>query len=216
MASTDAELGLKVRDYLIEKGVESPIKDEQFSPEEKIKQIESKWADIINILGYDINDESLMESPKRISKMMVKELFKGTRYVDFPKCTSFTTKSDSIVLVKDIQVMSTCEHHFVTIDGLASVAYIPKNVTIGLSKLNRIVDFFSRRPQVQERLTEQIFYALEYILETSDIAVFMDATHYCVKARGVRDQESKTTTSKLGGVFREEGVVRNELFQLLK
>jgi len=121
---------------------------------------------------------------------------------------------DSMVIQKDITFHSLCEHHFVNFNGMAQVAYIPKDKVIGLSKLNRVVNFFARRPQVQERLNEQIYYALQYVLGTDDIAVLMDAEHLCVKSRGIGDQQSGMTTSKLGGAFFEDGRLRNEFMQL--
>ena len=118
-------------------------------------------------------------------------------------------------MVRDIKVISNCEHHFVTIDGFAHVAYMPKEKVLGLSKINRVVDYFCRRPQVQERLTHQIFHSLAHILGTEDIAVVIDATHYCVKARGVEDSSSHTFTSKLGGIFKSNPSTRAEFFALL-
>tara|TARA_Y100000385_G_C12629068_1_gene440439 strand:+ start:87 stop:473 length:387 start_codon:yes stop_codon:yes gene_type:complete len=123
-------------------------------------------------------------------------------------------KYDQMVIQKDITFHSLCEHHFVNFNGMAQVAYIPKDKVVGLSKLNRIVNFFARRPQVQERLNEQIYYALQYVLGTDDIAVLMDAEHLCVKSRGIGDQQSGMTTSKLGGAFFEDGRLRNEFMQL--
>jgi GTP cyclohydrolase I len=123
---------------------------------------------------------------------------------------------DEMVLVRDINVQSNCEHHLVVIDGLCDIAYIPKDKVLGLSKLNRIVEFFAKRPQIQERLTEQIYYALNFILETEDIAVKMKATHYCVKSRGIQDTTSYTITSKIGGVFKTEPEARNEFLTLTK
>ena len=125
-------------------------------------------------------------------------------------------KYDEMVLVRDINVQSNCEHHFVIIDGLCDIAYIPKEKVLGLSKLNRIVEFFSKRPQIQERLTEQIFYALACILETENIAVKIKANHFCVKSRGIQDSNSYTITSKIGGVFKTETSARNEFLTLTK
>lgn len=119
-----------------------------------------------------------------------------------------------MVVEKGINVQSNCEHHFVVIDGLATVAYIPKNVVLGLSKINRVVEYFSKRPQVQERLTEQVYHALQYILGTDDIAVKIDAQHFCVKSRGVEDVGSRTLTSKLGGIFKEDAACRAEFMSL--
>ena len=148
--------------------------------------------------------------------MYVDELCLGMDYNRFPACTVFDNKMgyDQMVLQKDITFHSLCEHHFVNFHGLAQVGYIPNGKVIGLSKLNRIVNFFARRPQVQERLNEQIFYALEYILDTSDIAVLMQAEHLCVKSRGINDQNSGMTTSKLGARFFDVSKLRSEFMTL--
>ncbi len=140
-----------------------------------------------------------METPHRIAKMYVDEIFSGLDYANFPKITLIENKMkvDEMVTVRDITLTSTCEHHFVTIDGKATVAYIPKDSVIGLSKINRIVQFFAQRPQVQERLTQQILIALQTLLGTNNVAVSIDAVHYCVKARGIRDATSATTTTLL-------------------
>ncbi len=166
-------------------------------------------------LGLNMHDDSLKDTPKRVAKMYVKEIFNGLDYSNFPKCTTVENKMkyDEMVCVDKINVQSNCEHHFVIIDGLAKVAYIPNEKVLGLSKINRIVEFFSKRPQIQERLTEQIHHALVFILGTEDVAVQIKATHFCVKARGVEDTSSLTTTSKLGGMFRRNEV-RNEFFNL--
>lgn len=163
-------------------------------------------------LGLDLADDSLMDTPRRVSKMFVDEIFYGLDYANFPKITTVENKMqyDEMLIIKGCQVSSTCEHHFVVIDGLAKIAYIPKDKVIGLSKINRIVKFFSKRPQIQERLTEQIFAALQFILKTDSIAVEIDATHFCVKSRGVEDSGSSTVTRKLGGVFMSKPEVRNE------
>ena len=134
------------------------------------------------------------------------------------KCTTIENKMqyDEMVLERDISVMSSCEHHFVTIDGVAHVAYIPDKLVLGLSKMNRIVEYFARRPQVQERLTEQVYHALSFILETEDVAVVIDAEHFCVKSRGVEDSHSSTLTSKLGGKFKSEDSLRAEFMHLIR
>ena len=159
-----------------------------------------------------------METPTRLAKMYVDELYWGLDYNNFPKCTAIENKMgyDEMVLEKNVTVLSTCEHHFVTIDGLAAIAYIPNKKVIGLSKLNRIVEFFSKRPQVQERLTEQIYHTLTYILGTEDVAVVIDAVHFCVRSRGVRDYNSSTITSKLGGRFKSNPALRAEFLSLSK
>ena len=171
----------------------------------------------MEVLELDLKNDSLQGTPDRVAKMFIDEMFYGLNYDNFPKCTAVenTMKYDEMVVVDRISMSSACEHHFVVIDGFASVAYIPKNKVIGLSKINRIVDFFAKRPQIQERLTEQIYYALNYILETEDIAVKIKAVHYCVKARGVKDVTSSTTTTKIGGVFKESEA-RNEFLNLIK
>jgi GTP cyclohydrolase I len=170
----------------------------------------------MEILGLDLTDDSLMETPNRVSKMYVNEIFWGLDYENFPKCTAVDNKMkyDEMVVEKDITVMSNCEHHFVIIDGLATVAYLPNKKVLGLSKMNRIVEFFAKRPQIQERLTNQIAAALQFILETEDVAVTINASHYCVKARGVEDYNSSTITSFLGGKFRTDTLVRSEFLAL--
>ena len=144
--------------------------------------------------------------------MYVNEIFGGLDYRNFPKLTVIENKMkvDEMVKVREISLSSTCEHHFVTIDGMATVAYIPRKNVIGLSKINRMVRFFAQRPQVQERLTEQVLVALQTLLETNDVAVSMTAVHFCVKARGVMDATSETTTTALGGVFKTQPDTRRE------
>ena len=166
-------------------------------------------------LGLDLRDDSLMETPHRIAKMYVDEIFGGLNYANFPKISVIENKMnvEEMVKVDDISVVSTCEHHFVTIDGASRVAYIPGNKIIGLSKINRIVRFFAQRPQVQERLTQQVLVALQTLLETDDVAVTIDATHYCVKSRGVMDANSATQTTALGGQFKEDPRTRAEFLR---
>ncbi len=166
----------------------------------------------MEILGLDLRDDSLEKTPYRIAKMYVDEIFSGLDYENFPKITVIENKMhvDEMVKVKNITMTSTCEHHFVTIDGYAKVAYMPNSKIIGLSKINRIVKFFARRPQVQERLTRQILIALQTLLETENVAVSITATHYCVKARGVEDPTSATTTTALGGFFKKNPASRHE------
>ena len=144
--------------------------------------------------------------------MFVDEIFSGLDYANFPRLSLIDNKlgGSEMVKVSDIALTSTCEHHFVTIDGVARVAYVPGSRIIGLSKLNRIVRFFSQRPQIQERLTRQVFVALQTVLDTDDVAVAIDAMHYCVKLRGVMDAGSRTSTSALGGCFKDDSQVRAE------
>ena len=216
----DAELGYKIEEYLREKGVNTPtVLDSLLKKDEfKIKRIEKHFDAIMTTLGLDLGDDSLMDTPKRVAKMYVNEIFWGLRPENFPKCTVIENKMgyDEMVIEKDITMMSNCEHHFVTIDGKAHVAYIPKGKVLGLSKLNRIVEYFSRRPQVQERIAEQVYHALSFILGTEDVAVVIEGTHYCVKSRGVEDHSSSTLTAKLGGCFKSEPDCRAEFMSLIK
>lgn len=201
-----------VRDALIELGLETPLIANGLSRDEKYLRIKEAMADVAATLGLDLNDDSLRETPHRIAKMYVDEIFSGLDYSNFPKITVIENKMgvDEMVRVSDIDLTSTCEHHFITIDGTASVAYIPKNKIIGLSKINRLVRFFGQRPQVQERLTRQVLVALQTLLETDNVAVSINASHYCVKARGVMDGNSKTQTTALGGIFKSDAKTRAE------
>jgi len=211
---TDKHLGKQVNEHLLKVGVETPMNKTGLHMDSPVI-IERKFREIMEALGLDMNDDSLRDTPERVAKMYVYEIFNGLQYSNFPKCTTVENKMkyDEMVCVDKINVQSNCEHHFVIIDGFAKVAYIPKEKVLGLSKINRVVEFFSKRPQIQERLTEQIFHALSFILDTNDIAVQIKATHYCVKSRGVTDTNSDTTTSKLGGVFKD-ATVRNEFLNL--
>lgn len=216
----DPDLGYKVEEYLKSKGVATPTNIDMLlvKDESKIKKIEKHFAAIMDVLGLDRADDSLEETPKRVAKMYVNEIFWGLKPENFPKCTVIENKMgyDEMVIEKDVTLMSNCEHHFVTIDGKAHVAYIPKGKVLGLSKLNRIVEYFARRPQVQERIAEQVFHALVYILETEDVAVVIEGVHYCVKSRGVEDHSSYTMTAKLGGCFKTEPDCRAEFMSLIK
>lgn len=201
-----------VRDTLIEHGLETPMIETGLTAEQKYSRIRGLMSDVIETLGLDLKDDSLAETPHRIAKMYVHEIFSGLDYRHFPKLSLIKNKmgADEMVKIREIDLTSTCEHHFVTIDGVAKVAYIPGDKIIGLSKINRIVRFFAQRPQVQERLTRQILVALQALLGTDDVAVSIDATHYCVKSRGVMDSNSQTSTTALGGCFRENIHTRAE------
>jgi GTP cyclohydrolase I len=214
---TDPELGRQVHEYLVKMGVETPTIPSLIDRKEKIDIIEKNFKDIMETLGLDLSDDSLIETPKRVAKMYVNEIFWGLDYEAFPKCTTVDNKMkyDEMVVERNVNVQSNCEHHFVVIDGLATVAYIPKQKVLGLSKINRIVEYFSKRPQIQERLTEQVYYALQYILDTDNIAVVIDAQHYCVKSRGVEDTGSSTITSKLGGCFKTDPAARAEFMNIV-
>ncbi len=215
---TDPELGKQVHEHLVKMGVETPIKKRNLDRKEQIDIIEGNFAEIMRALGLDLSDDSLIETPKRVAKMYVNEIFWGLDYDAFPKCTTVDNKMkyNEMVVERNVNVQSNCEHHFVVIDGLATVAYVPKDKVLGLSKINRIVEYFSKRPQIQERLTEQIFHTLQFILGTEDVAVMIDAEHYCVKSRGVEDTGSSTVTSRLGGGFKSDPAVRNEFYQLAR
>jgi GTP cyclohydrolase I len=199
-------------------GVETPSVPNDLDRKDKISLIETNFKRIMEVLGLDLSDDSLAETPNRVAKMMVNEIFWGLDYEAFPKCTTVDNKMryDEMVIERNINVQSNCEHHFVIIDGLATVAYIPKDRVLGLSKINRIVEYFSKRPQIQERLTEQVYYALQYILGTDNVAVVINAQHYCVRSRGVEDTGSSTMTSKLGGCFKTDPSVRAEFMSLVK
>jgi GTP cyclohydrolase I len=212
---TDAALrpeAIAVRDALVARGLETPFADNGLCGDEKRQRIEAHFREIMLLLGLDLKDDSLEGTPRRVAKLFVNEIFSGLDYRNFPRLTVVENKMacDEMVRVDGIALSSTCEHHFVTIDGQATVAYIPKRHVIGLSKINRIVAFFGQRPQIQERLTEQVLVALQTLLATDDVAVSMTAVHYCVRARGVRDSNSATTTTALGGAFKQNPETRRE------
>lgn len=213
---TNPELGREVEAHLKKLGINTPMVDSKLTDEEKRTIIEANFQSIMETLGLDLTDDSLIDSPRRVAKMYVDEVFYGLDPENFPKCTTIDNKMnyDEMVIEKNINVQSNCEHHFVIIDGTAAIAYIPKEKVIGLSKMNRIVEYFAKRPQVQERLTEQVYHALSYILGTEDIAVLIKATHFCVKSRGVEDINSETITSKVGGVFKSPEA-RSEFLKLI-
>jgi GTP cyclohydrolase I len=215
---TDPELGQKIHEHLVKMGVETPTKDSALDRKEKIEVIEAHFNGIMRALGLDLEDDSLMDTPKRVAKMYVNEIFWGLDYDAFPKCTTVANKMnyDEMVVERNVNVQSNCEHHFVIIDGLATVAYVPNEKVLGLSKINRIVEYFAKRPQIQERLTEQVFHALCFILETDNVAVMIDAQHYCVKSRGVEDTGSSTVTTKLGGGFKTDAAARAEFLSIAR
>ena len=205
--STDAA---NVRDALLAKGIETPMIDPAQHKDARRAGIAAHMRQVMELIGLDLRDDSLEETPNRLAKMFIDEIFSGMDYANFPKMTKIKNqmKVSEMVQVNDITL--TCEHHFVTIDGSVAVAYYPKDWVIGLSKINRIVAFFAQRPQVQERLTEQLLTAFQTILETDDVAVYVKATHFCVKARGVKDTHSYTVTSAYGGVFLNDRDTRKE------
>ena len=215
---TDPVLGQAVHEHLVKVGVETPVTDNGLSRTEKIDKIENNFNQIMDTLGLDLTDDSLIDTPKRVAKMYVNEIFWGLDYDAFPKATVVANKMqyDEMVVERNINVQSNCEHHFVIIDGLATVAYVPNKKVLGLSKINRVVEYFSKRPQIQERLTEQVYHALSFILDTEDVAVLIDAQHYCVKSRGVEDAGSSTITSKLGGGFKTDPALRAEFLSIAR
>ena len=196
--------------------IETPMRADAFllSDDEKIAQIEDKFRDIMNIMGMDLTDDSLQGTPHRVAKMYIKEIFSGLNPANKPAVKLFENKYQykEMLVERNITFYSNCEHHFVPIIGKAHVAYISGGKVIGLSKLNRIVQFFAKRPQVQERLTIQIAEELKRVMETEDVAVLIDAVHLCVSSRGVQDFNSATVTSSYSGAFNNEAT-RNEFFK---
>lgn len=207
----------KVKAALAMRNLETPMCNNEMANSQRKAKIESHFRAIMNLMQLNLSDDSLQETPHRVAKMYVDEIFSGLDYHNFPKITLIANKMqvDEMITVRDITLTSVCEHHFVTIDGKATVSYIPKDKVIGLSKINRIVEFFSQRPQVQERLTQQILVALQTLLGTVNVAVSIDATHYCVKARGIKDSNSITTTTALGGGFKTNPSTRQEFLRAL-
>jgi len=184
---------------------ETPLRADAFTldDETKIELIEKNFKEIMHVLGLDLSDDSLKGTPHRVAKMYVKEIFQGLNPENKPTVSLFENKYGfhHMLVEKGIRVQSHCEHHFVPIIGTASIAYIPKDKVVGLSKLNRIVEYYARRPQVQERLTMQIANELRSILETDDVAIILEAEHLCVTMRGIRDQSSRTVSSHYSGKF---------------
>lgn len=217
--ANDKQLGLKIHEVLVELGLETPMYKQSLdvTREDKSLAIQNKIQGIMQFLGLDLEDDSLQDTPARVAKMFCEEVFSGLDYANFPKCTTVENKFGSeMVVVRDIIVRSTCEHHLQPIYGKAHIAYIPGDKVLGLSKFSRILDFFACRPQVQERLTEQVSAALRYILDTESVAVVIEADHFCMKMRGVRDACASTTTSKMCGKFFTEATARMEALELMK
>lgn len=214
MKKSDHKMTYSVKDILAHVRP-TPVIDTNHTDEEKIEIITRHFVEIMKVLGMDLKNDSLQDTPRRIAKMYVNEIFSGLSAEHFPKMTVIDNEMqyDQMVLIQDIQVLSVCEHHFQTIDGFATVAYIPNKKVIGLSKINRVVRFFSRRPQVQERLTKQIADCLQYVLDTDHVAVHLNAKHYCVIARGVQDANSSTSTSDLRGHFKTKPETREEFLK---
>ena len=197
----------EIGDDHISTSLETPLRADAFeiSDEEKKGKIALLFEEIMNVMGLDLTDDSLKGTPKRVAKMYIDEIFSGLNPSNKPKIALFENKYryNQMLVEKNITFYSNCEHHFVPIIGKAHLAYISAGKVIGLSKLNRIVQYFAKRPQVQERLTNQIANELSKILGTEDIAVIIDAKHLCVSSRGIKDESSATVTSYYGGVFNE-------------
>ena len=191
----------------------TPMKDNGLSVKEKKERIEVSFREIMETLGLDLDDDSLRDTPTRVAKMYVDEICKGLREDTFPKMTMVENKfGSSMVTEANITMNSLCEHHFVTICGYAHISYIPKDKVIGLSKMNRLVDYFGSRPQVQERLTEQIQLKMCELLGVENVAVVIDGVHFCVRSRGIKDSSSVTRTTALGGLYKSDSKVREEFF----
>lgn len=208
----------EIGDEHVSTSVDTPLRKDAFdrSDAEKIEQIAQHFGQIMDILGLDRTDDSLSGTPKRVAKMYVQEIFSGLNPANFPDIKLFENKYqyNQMLVEKNILFYSNCEHHFVPIIGKAHVAYISGGKVIGLSKINRLVQHFAKRPQVQERLTMQITKALQEVLETQDVAVVIDATHLCVSSRGVKDVNSSTVTANFCGQFENE-VTKNEFLKYI-
>ena len=203
----------------ISSSAKNPVREDAFdiSDDEKIERIKKDVENILLTLGMDLTDDSLKGTPNRVAKMFVKEIFGGLNPAKKPNASTFENsyKYGEMLVEKNITVYSTCEHHLLPIIGRAHVAYISNGRVVGLSKINRIVEFYSKRPQVQERLTMQIVQELQVALGTEDVACIIDAKHLCVNSRGIKDIESSTVTSEFGGKFKEEQT-RRELLEYIK
>ena len=212
---TEISLEDLIGDEHISTSADTPLRADAFDMDDKTKmrKIEEHFLEIMNVLGLDLTDDSLKETPKRVAKMYVQEIFSGLNPKNKPEIALFENKYKykEMLVEKEITFYSNCEHHFVPIFGKAHVAYISNGQVIGLSKINRVVQYFARRPQVQERLTIQIAEELKRVLNTEDVAVVIDAVHLCVSSRGVQDNDSKTVTSHFGGKFNDEAS-RREFF----
>ena len=209
----------EIGDNHVGTSAKTPLRDDAFAinDDEKRARIEKSVRDILDTLGMDLNDDSIQGTPRRVAKAFVNELFSGLNPKNKPRLSTFDNnyKYGEMLVEKNITVYSTCEHHLLPIIGRAHVAYISNGQVIGLSKMNRIVDYFAKRPQVQERLTMQIVQALQEAMGTKDVACVIDAKHLCVNSRGVRDIESSTVTSEFGGKFKEKEV-RREFLDYIK
>lgn len=207
MAKNNPELGREVNKFLDTKGINTPVTElVKEDREVKLAKVAALTKEMLEVLGLDLTDDSLEETPMRVAKMYVDEIFSGLRYDTFPKCTTVENKfchGDEFVLEKNITLYSDCEHHLRPIIGQAHIAYIPGEKVLGLSKLNRITQYFAQRPQVQERLTQQIAESIAYITDSQDVMVVVEAAHTCVSQRGIKDTQSSTVTACCLGQFGE-------------
>jgi GTP cyclohydrolase I len=207
MAKNNPELGREVNKFLDTKGINTPVTElVKVDREVKMAKVADLTKEMLEVLGLDLTDDSLEETPMRVAKMYVDEIFSGLRYDTFPKCTTVENKfchGDEFVLEKNITLYSDCEHHLRPIIGHAHIAYIPGEKVLGLSKLNRITQYFAQRPQVQERLTQQIAESIAFITDSQDVMVVVEAAHTCVSQRGIKDTQSSTVTACCLGQFGE-------------
>jgi GTP cyclohydrolase I len=205
----------EIGDSHVSSAEDTPLRDDAFvlSNEEKIQRIKENVAEILLTLGLDLDDDSLKGTPNRVAKMFVNEIFGGLHPEKKPRSSTFENKYkyNEMLVEKNITLYSTCEHHLLPIVGKAHIAYISNGTVVGLSKMNRIVDYFAKRPQVQERLNIQIVREMQKVLGTKDVACVIDAKHLCVNSRGIRDIDSSTVTAEYGGKFKEESVRREFL-----
>lgn len=219
MAQVDSSLGEKVRQHLISKGLETPLKPNSLTDDQKLDVIEQAWTTIFNTLGYDLSDDSLTESPRRIAKKILFDENSGLDYSQFPKCTTVENKmaaEDEFVMVKNIKFISSCEHHASIMYGAGknyegiTIAYIPHDRVLGISKTARVAEFFCKRYTIQERTTNQILEAFKFILGTDNVAVYIEGKHTCMTARGINDPAAVTVTFAGDGLFKFDPNVRKE------
>ena len=217
--SKNEDFNTEIGENHIGTSTNTPLRADAFaiSDEEKIELIKKDVESILNTLGMDLTDDSLKGTPNRVAKMFVKEIFGGLNPAKKPSSSTFDNKYkyNEMLVEKNIVVYSTCEHHLLPIVGRAHVAYISNGTVVGLSKMNRIVDYYAKRPQVQERMIMQIFNELKTVLNTEDVIVVVEATHLCVSSRGIKDESSFTSTLQYGGIFKEKAF-RDDFYKLIK
>lgn len=211
---TNPKLGKEICDYLIERGVETPVVANNLGTADKISQIEYHFSSILATLGLDVCDSALIDTPRRVANFMVLDAMHGMDYNAFPKCTTVpnTIQQNNMVVGKHITFNTTCACYFLPMSGEAHIAYIPKDRILRLSKFPRLVSFFSKRPQMQEQLTAQVFHAVEFILNTPDIAIIVNVNHSNIVRCNESDQPALTTTMKFGGCFNTDPAIRSEYF----